>query len=681
MQVRSLRTTKPQLLMGAGAQPQKKRDRKHIETDKAALRAIAQAAINVELFTIPLYMTTLYSIQGMHESNSKGTTYYKGRTWPGSATTAKPPKDQSINEKAFNSIFSVFIEEMLHLQLAGNLCNAILDPKTGAGPNFTSPALMTADHGWICYGEHNTELPGIVDLQDTTTYSHVKVKLDALTAEQVELFLAIEEPEETARDRIRRDKRHLYFPEAPFKTWQPQDPLPMFGSIGWMYNCYADYINLEYEGGKKLWDLVYNPKALQRDLFNVKTSGHPMPEYNAFSTEFDSTLNAAKAKLRALDMIDAITDQGEGSVVLAPPPPPVSAAQALGQAVEERYRPDPKALEVDYPSYNADGKQVPSADTVARYLNSLPDHYERFQEIQEEIKSGKIMTWTDWHKHGKKWEPAMLITSQYDPKTAPKNIPTPEEVAKALNEVRAQEGKFVEFSQISVGAIAGITSVLNDYWTNEKTAFPYPSMVGSGDRVSICWAIFGVAPDLSIGLKKPQEGTLQHACQGLDILNPDSSATCAAPETAHTCRGSNTCKAEGGCGFVQSVAGGGGCGGSGGGCGTTATATNSCIGPSCATKGDFTAPGDNKCGGFGGCAVPVSASQLFPTAGGMQLFDFVGPEYKSTPFGKPLPFRVGDSVYDTAWTAYLEVLKQRGAAKLPTKPVPSTLRVALPPST
>jgi hypothetical protein len=34
-----------------------------LATDTAAVRAIAQAAVSVELFTIPLYMTSMYSIQ------------------------------------------------------------------------------------------------------------------------------------------------------------------------------------------------------------------------------------------------------------------------------------------------------------------------------------------------------------------------------------------------------------------------------------------------------------------------------------------------------------------------------------------------------------------------------------------------------------------------------------------
>ena len=37
----------------------------------------------------------------------------------------------------------------------------------------------------------------------------------------------------------------------------------------------------------------------------------------------------------------------------------------------------------------------------------------------------------------------------------------------------------------AVGAIAGVTTVLNDYWATSGGQFPFPSMVGSGDRMSI----------------------------------------------------------------------------------------------------------------------------------------------------------------------------------------------------
>src|ERR1700724_778132 len=109
------------------------RDPKH-----NALYAIAQAAVNVELFTIPLYMGTLYSIQGTHQIKAKDQSYFKGRLWPGGATTANPT---TANEKAFNIIFSVFIQEMLHLQLASNIATAI-----GASPSFTSPMLQNSNN-------------------------------------------------------------------------------------------------------------------------------------------------------------------------------------------------------------------------------------------------------------------------------------------------------------------------------------------------------------------------------------------------------------------------------------------------------------------------------------------------------------------------------------------------------
>lgn len=68
--------------------PITERDLSCFEADKAVVHAIAQHAINVEMFTIPLYMSSLYSLQGMHEINAEGIDYFKGRTWPGMAASA-----------------------------------------------------------------------------------------------------------------------------------------------------------------------------------------------------------------------------------------------------------------------------------------------------------------------------------------------------------------------------------------------------------------------------------------------------------------------------------------------------------------------------------------------------------------------------------------------------------------
>jgi hypothetical protein len=166
------------------------------ETDCSALQAIAQAAINVELFTIPLYMAALYSIQGTHPITGTNN-FYQGRLWPGPGTSAAPA---TPNEQAFNIIFSVFVEEMLHLQLASNIATSI-----GVKPTFVSEVLQDNSHGWTCYGPDKTVIPHIVDLLDTDL-DKVRVNLGAVTRHQLDLFLAIEQlrttPESESRGAI-----------------------------------------------------------------------------------------------------------------------------------------------------------------------------------------------------------------------------------------------------------------------------------------------------------------------------------------------------------------------------------------------------------------------------------------------------------------------------------------------
>ena len=321
----------------------------------------------------------------------------------------------------------------------------------------------------------------------------------------------------------------------------------MFGTIGWMYQCYKNYLEIEYSDGSTLWEALYSAGqkkgAQQNDLFNnFVAGGHPMREFMGFES------------------------------------------------------------------------------TVA-------------------------LTYPD--------------------------------IAKQ------------QIVQMMIGAIAGVT-VLNDYWNAEKQAkqtvrFPMPSMGGSGDRMAICWAVFGKAPDLSIGLAPPAQNTLFHACQSLDF-NGQGTNDCANVAIFHTCKGSNNCRAQGGCGFVQIF--------------NTGTAPSNCSSKlkaetmlelrtfgSCNpfADGPYSAPSDNKCGSFGGCAVPISAYQLYPKSGHMQLFDFVqqsgGGWHAVEIDGAQIDFGKGMSVHAVAYKAYQEVMKHRGKT-VPAEPAPSnTLRLVFPPST
>jgi len=565
---------------------------------------------------------------------------------------------------------------MLHLQLAANMATAI-----GVTPSFTDPALQDKNHGWICYGPAITVIPHVIDLKDTREHKGVFVNLGPVSADQLKLFLAIEEPEKEAKDYIDPDKISKYFPTVPFQSWAAGDPLPMFGTIGYMYQCYKDYLEISYTGGTTLWDAVFTAGAQQNDLFNsFVAGGHPMREFMGFEATVALTYPDI-AKQQVVNMMNAISDQGEGATLK------LRSLRLRRQnllAVQPNYQSSDPALKSDYPSYNDIGGLVAAADAAARFDNDKMDHYERFQRVQATL--GDIVTWPQWLAAHGPWRAEDLQASDYHP-NGKHQLPSTAETAAALNSL-AQPGPGVDnyklVSQAGIGAIAGVTTVLDQYWNAEAqskspVSFPMPSMYGSGDRLAICWAVFGKAPDLSIGLDPPQPDKLYHACQSLDF-DVAGGNTCAEVAIFHTCRGSNGCRAQGGCGFVQPIAGGGSCSTStvvqmrsfGAGC-------NPFAGP------DYSAPSDNRCMTFGGCAVPISAYQLFPKSGTMQLFDFEKQpdgSYKPVeiPNGKVL-FRQGQKVHDVAYSAYKTVMQHRGKTVPADPPGPLPLRLAFPPST
>lgn len=682
------------------------RDPKLKDTDIAAVAAIAQAAVEVELFTIPLYMTSLYSIQGFHQITSSGNDFYAGRQWPGSATTAAP---QTANEKAFNIVFSVFVQEMVHLQLAANMATTI-----GVTPVFTGPALQNKFHGWTCYGPDKSTIPHIIDLKDTLAYDKVAVNVGPLDRETIELFIAIEEPEKEAKAFLKPGAEKKYFPKVPFDNWKKGDPLPLFGTIGYMYRCYGAYLQTKYSDGSTLWDALYPQASVQQnDMFNnFVAGGHPMREFPGFETTVAQVYpNVALQQM--LDMMDAISDQGEGGTLLFKQRKLLlSALQA--QQVKEKYQSSYVAMESDYPSYDQDGKLVPSDDAEARFTSDPKSHYERFIEIKNDLLK-EVVTWPDWLKTHGKWTADDFIFKAGGV-TPPLNkaLPSPDQTAKAMNDMAADPSAHKTLSQVAVGAIAGVTTVLDNYWNavvqgQGAVAFPMPSMVGSGDRMAVCWAVTGQTPDLAVHLDPPTANLLYHACQGLSWTSDGKAVNnCAAVEIFHTCKGSNGCHAQGGCGFAQSFGGGGSCGGSSS-CHASAELKGTagymrrigepamqklagmCGGPS---KGPgFQPASDNKCRGFGGCAVPISAYQLYPEDGTMALYWFkpdktgvdgyISEQISFGPSQAQLPFAKGDKVHDIAYKAYQMAMKyQNPGVTVPDKPpADNTLRLVFPPST
>lgn len=712
----------------------------------AALKATVQAAINLELFTIPLYMTSMYSLVGTHQITGKNE-LYRGRWWPGAAPTFntkeweydalnprhpqdvanKLPIDKSLfsatNNRIFNLIFKVFIEEMLHLQLAGNMAKTLgLDE-----PTFTHKDLINdQSYAWECYGDNSTILPYIVDLKDTITFDKIKVKLGPLDHNQINLFQAIEMADEDAVNNIKKEEKGKYFPTIPYAGWNSEskgtENLPMFGSIGHLYVCLWGYLNLEFEDGDILLDYIleedddYNPvnrqaPIPQRNIFkqDMKEDGKIVTknEYSGFSPTISPRANTIQVLAKVKDMINAITDQGEGSEV-------AKKIVTGSRAVSDQFQINEDVVK-QRKSYNDEGRPVPSRSANARAgLGTSLDHEEIFDIISDLMKASDFKTWDQWHAEGNKWTADLLESKDYENNEYKKNLPEPQAVADAMNRLKNGGEKsdpaktkenYDTMCKAASGAIWGIVSVLNDYWSyktyekGKRVHFPYPSMGGSGDRMSICWAVFGKLPDIRLGLSlsNPDERRVSrivhNSCQHLSLdpdkkKNGNDSDTCARVSIYHTCKGSNQCAAEGGCGFIQKVGGGNNCSGA-------KLAEENTTDP----KTLFSPPADNACGGQGGCAVPISDAQLFPklpndpNAGKLQLFDFkyyIDKEgvqqftrtalqnKDKTPI--TISYKEGDHVYDVAWAAYSAVLTHRGA-KLPQKPKPSDFRLAFPPST
>ncbi|QUI61587.1 hypothetical protein GSF04_03455 [Pseudoalteromonas sp. A22] len=747
------------LLSSAQKQQIKARSSEYKAADLSCLKAIAQAAINVELFTIPLYMTGLYSIQGTHQI-ADSSNLYPGRYWPGLGPTAGyipserlSPYDYdlkdrfidsdyklNVNEQVFNGVYSVFIEEMLHLQLASNMAS-----KLGLTPSFTSQALIDEKFGWKCYNNQNG-IPHILDFADCTTDSSklspevqayfeqifpgktlqdLRVNATELNKEQTLLFMLIEETEENAKKIIQpqflepdaKTKQPKYFEQAPYNWWKPdytESDLPLFGSIGHMYLSYWDYIQIEYDDNTSLLDYALskaeaNDARAQRNYFNERPDD---ASYQAQFPEIKGSLekynehNLLKEAL--MNNVNAITDQGEGDgvakMICLRWAEESWAQNVLGKlqsadnpthpsTVDTRFQPNEQALEHDYRS--TDGKPL-SGSACARITNKYKDHFQIFTDTMKLIvdfekpssqSDERYMTWSTWFAEGNNWNEALLDPNGGDEaaKQNP-NLPCVSSVVKALNNLKLSSNignTHQLFSQSAVGTIKGLTTALDRYWSGKTSEFPGPAMGGSGDRISICWATTGIAPDLVTGIAPQNPNTLYHACQGMSYTNIGSDDL-PPPEVYHSCKGSNDCKAQGGCGFVHSTTPGGSCGGS-------------------VSTGPKSAPADNKCNNLGGCAVPISASQLFPKLSDeeydMQLFkfnlkdnsfsaiDYTYPKGQQTPTDQStdhvlMPYKKGDAVYDIAWQAYCNangLLNEDDEPK--EKPKPSDIRLALPPST
>lgn len=202
---------------------------------KELVQEHAQAAAAIELYTLPLYLTVAASVK-------------------------------DANSETCRIIFSVAVEEMLHLQLAANLCAAL-----DTVPNFSPP-----QYGAVpCIKPYDPE---------TGERGFLNAVLGPLDDERLNTMLDIEMPEEL---RLRQEVDHT----------TPQYP---YNSIGEMYDA-----------------LMVGIKQVGVDRFSWTTK-HQQAHWGEQS--FPQII-ASYADARSA--VQAVTNQGEGHVFgegLKPPP-------------------------------------------------------------------------------------------------------------------------------------------------------------------------------------------------------------------------------------------------------------------------------------------------------------------------------------------------------------------------
>lgn len=222
---------------------------------QAELYRHLQMAIDVEFFTIPLYLTAAYSI--------------KKDSWQ----TLKVPvqgknaQGQPIIESfpVFDTVFSVAIQEMYHLMWICNVAKSV-----GMSIDIKAPDM--------------TKLPATLNLPSAITSKYTGL---ANLADVIDLLVAIETP----------DPKYDYpaDPNNPITNFAgPTSPQDSYNSIGDLYHAIAYGLN-------ELFPVLHNDRYNDFQKIMIAGSYPGVPAV----TDLNTAMNA----------IGAITEQGEGTGV------------------------------------------------------------------------------------------------------------------------------------------------------------------------------------------------------------------------------------------------------------------------------------------------------------------------------------------------------------------------------
>jgi hypothetical protein len=507
--------------------PQIQRTQKQLQNDKDMFRALVALAADVELFTIPLYMSALYSIAGTEAKQD-------GAVFPYMGPTEKFSFQGHASQKAYNIIYSVYIQEMLHLQLALNIGN-IIGHKASLAP-LPYP-VKPNDPNWIpCLGELGNLNPTLYP-----EFANIKSVLGPLDENAINLFLAIELPDEDS----------LVEPPTVPLSCQPDDVASTtFGGIGKLYDIIIQYMDFVYPDDTTLFANCFeearaNAGGSSKDIVQINLfvdADNSQSSYSHMTLKLSENADAIIAAAEVKDMIIGIISEGEGS------------NRSCNNFVSPNYRPDADDLPVDA-------------------LWGAYSHWSRFESVK--YLYNKVVTWPKWIAERQKtnadkqaWQWQDLFANPLAITAAQKTLA--EQRAVAWNDSTTAN----QLNSILNNTFTRFLDTLNSLWQGKaKSGFPFGAMQAISSRVSSVWAAGGT-PEFKLINSGKTKGL--HSCQGMNDKTQDGKAKglCdCATAIEHSCAGTNSCKHQGGCGYAvnsnpelnfipreNSCAGIGGCG-------------------------------------------------------------------------------------------------------------------------
>jgi len=473
-----------------------------LKSDADLLFKHLQALIDVELFTIPFYLTAASSVSTSAADGS-------------SAIAA-------LQQEAV----SVAVQEMYHLQQACNLCNAF-----DITPQIPQLEIKAGVKAPVPHLDPNDQ-PLVAELGN----------LPAVIA----ALIAIEAPDDSP---------------GPLKP----NPEVTYRSIADLYKAtlelLAAYLKT-YEQIPAALDPFFDP-------------GHNQIGYGAFPSRFN--FNQIKTRLDVMNTINAITDQGEGTLVA-----PKNSPFLFGS--DGKVRPEYQGLPSD------------------RFLEwDVYTHYWRFNDINTKLAG--VAATNFYQANGQQspdlpsWAPPLatlqsaittiwsFLLDTMQAGFASGNLPETNTTSPALPGFNSAMISFKYLLPMvwQYGAVPSFT------YTSGVTAQQVQDAMDAVDP----WCLYHW--DAASSAVRAQYPNDLNSCQGLNvcaghgwggIATAAGNGACALADT-HTCTGSNGCTGQGGCGFFSSVDG-------------------SLLPPS-----EQWVPGANTGPDSGGCQTPISTRQVF----------------------------------------------------------------------